>query len=110
VLHDRDAIFSKLLDVTLRDFGVRVWKTQVRAPKANAFANASSVRFGANVFDFLIPIQRTTPRWILQRYVRHYNRGRPHSSLGLAFRNRSKRAFQSAATDTNYPQAMEGRK
>src|SRR5258708_2519546 len=37
VLHDRDAIFSTSLDLALRNFGVRVLKTPVRTPKANAF-------------------------------------------------------------------------
>ena len=35
--HDRDAIFSSGLDTALKDFGVRVLKTPVRAPKAKAF-------------------------------------------------------------------------
>jgi hypothetical protein len=37
VIHDRDAIFSSALDAALKGFGVRVLKTPVRAPKANAF-------------------------------------------------------------------------
>ena len=37
VIHDRDSIFSARLDSELKGFGLRVLKTPVRAPKANAY-------------------------------------------------------------------------
>ena len=37
VIHDRDAIFSAQVDAVLENLGVRVLKTPVHAPKANAF-------------------------------------------------------------------------
>ena len=37
LVHDRDSIFSKSLDETIRHLGLRVLKSPVRAPKANAF-------------------------------------------------------------------------
>ena len=37
VIHDRDSIFSARLDDELQGFGLRVLKTPVRAPKANAY-------------------------------------------------------------------------
>jgi hypothetical protein len=39
VIHDRDAIFSRRLDAALTSFGVRVLRTPIRAPKANAFCS-----------------------------------------------------------------------
>jgi transposase InsO family protein len=36
VIHDRDSIFSKELDEAVSEMGVRVLRTPVRAPKANA--------------------------------------------------------------------------
>ena len=32
--------------------------------------------------DWLIPVNDRHLRWILRVWVRHYNRGRPHASLG----------------------------
>jgi hypothetical protein len=32
--------------------------------------------------DFVIPLTERHLRAILRRWIRHYNRGRPHSSLG----------------------------
>jgi transposase InsO family protein len=37
VIHDRDAIFSRSVDLALRDFGARSLKTPVRTPTANVF-------------------------------------------------------------------------
>lgn len=37
VIHDRDSIFSTELDQQLQSFGVKVLKTPVRAPQANAY-------------------------------------------------------------------------
>ena len=36
VIHDRDSIFSKQLDQAVTQLGVRVFRTPVRAPAANA--------------------------------------------------------------------------
>lgn len=38
LIHDRDSIFSKDLDKAVAAMGVRILKTPVRAPKANALS------------------------------------------------------------------------
>jgi hypothetical protein len=48
LIHDRDCIFSPGVDQSLKGFGLRVLKTPVRAPKANAFCErllADRLRF-----------------------------------------------------------------
>jgi putative transposase len=82
VIHDRDAIFSTALDSELKGFGVRVLKTPVRAPKANAFCERLVGTFRRECLDFLIPINERHLRRILAEFIRHYNPGRPHSALG----------------------------
>jgi len=82
VIHDRDAIFSPGLDMALKAFGVRVLKTPVRAPKANAFCERLIGTIRRECLDFLIPIGEGHLKRIVREFVRHYNRGRPHSSLG----------------------------
>jgi len=51
LIHDRDSIFSADVDSTLKDFGVRVLKTPVRAPTAKAYAShcTSSKHCGTNL-------------------------------------------------------------
>ena len=81
VIHDRDSIFSAC-DSELKAFGVRVLKTPVRAPKANAYCERLYGTIRRECLDFLIPINEGHLRRILREHVRHYNRGRPHSALG----------------------------
>jgi transposase InsO family protein len=82
VIHDRDAIFSGRLDSELRDFGVRVMKTPVHAPTANAYCERLVGTIRRERLDFLIPVSEAHLKRILREFVRHYNRGRPHSCLG----------------------------
>jgi putative transposase len=82
IIHDRDAIFSSGLDATLKSFGIRVLKTPVRSPKANAFCERLIGTIRRECLDFLIPLGEGHLKRMLREWVGHYNRGRPHSSLG----------------------------
>jgi transposase InsO family protein len=82
VIHHRDAIFSRRLDSALTSFGVRVLRTPIRAPKANAYCERLVGTIRRECLDFLIPLSEGHRKRILIEFVRHYNRGRPHSSLG----------------------------
>ncbi len=82
LIHDRDSIFSASLDSELKGFGLRVLKTPVRAPKANAFCERLIGTIRRECLDFLIPINERHLRRIVGEFVTHYNRGRPHSALG----------------------------
>ena len=82
VIHDRDAIFSVRLDDELTGFGVRVLKAPIRCPQANAFCERLIGTIRRECLDFLIPLSESHLRRILLQWMLHYNRGRPHSSLG----------------------------
>ncbi len=82
VLHDRDSIFSQELDKAVAQLGVRVLRTPVRAPMANAFCERLGGSLRRECLDFLIPINERHLRMIVKAWGIHYNRGRPHSSLG----------------------------
>ncbi len=82
LIHDRDAIFSPSLDEELRAFGVRVLRTPVRAPQANAYCERLVGTLRRECLDFLIPLSESHLRMMLKEWVRHYNEGRPHMSLG----------------------------
>ena len=82
LIHDRDSIFSPAVDEALSGFGVRVLRTPVRAPKANAYCERLVGTIRRECLDFLIPISEGHLKRIVREYVGHYNRGRPHSSLG----------------------------
>jgi putative transposase len=82
VIHDRDSIYSEGVDRTLAAMGLTVLRTPVRAPQANAFCERLVGTIRRDCLDFVIPLNERHLRWILQRWVAHYNRGRPHASLG----------------------------
>jgi putative transposase len=82
VIHDRDAIFSKSVDQALKDCGVRALRTPVRTPTGNAFCERVIGTIRRECLDFVIPMNERHLRSTIREFVRYYNRGRPHSSLG----------------------------
>jgi putative transposase len=83
LIHDRDSIFSRELDQALvQDFGLRVLRTPPQSPKANAFCERLVGTIRRECLDFMIPLNERHLRRLLREWVRHYNSGRPHSSLG----------------------------
>jgi putative transposase len=84
LLHDRDAKFSGPFDEVMRSEGVRVVKTPVRAPKANAIAERWVRSVQNECLDHILVFGRRHLEQILRGYVAHYNAERPHRSLALA--------------------------
>jgi putative transposase len=82
LIHDRDAIFSRDLDQRVRHLGLRVLKTPVRSPQANALYERLLGTLRRECLDFLIPLTENHLRRFLTEWVLHYNEGRPHMSLG----------------------------
>jgi putative transposase len=82
LLHDRDRIFAKHLDESIKALGVSVLKSPPRSPKANSICERVIGTIRRECLDWLIPISEAHLRAILKIWVAHYNLGRPHSSLG----------------------------
>lgn len=82
LIHDRHATFSAELDTEIRSWGVAALKTPVRTPQANAFCERLIGTIRRECLDFLIPLNERHLRKFLREWVVHYNKGRPHSSLG----------------------------
>ena len=82
LIHDRDSIFSAEVDQQLKAFGLRVLRTPVRAPKANAYCERLVGSVRRECLDFMIPLGEKHLRRILSEWVTHYNQRRPHLSLG----------------------------
>lgn len=82
VVHDHDSIYSQGVDGTIAAMGLTVLKTPVRAPQANAFCDRLIGTIRRDCLDFVIPLNERHVRSVLSEWVVHYNRGRPHASLG----------------------------
>jgi putative transposase len=81
-LHNQDAIYSPYLESAVTALGVRVLRTPIQAPQANAYCEQRLGNLRRECSDFLIPFGENHLRRILRAWQAHYNRGRPHSSLG----------------------------
>lgn len=82
VVHNHDSIYSEGVDRTIQAMGLKVLKTPVRAPQANAFCERLIGTIRREYLDFVIPLNERHVRSVLTECVGHYNRGRPHASLG----------------------------
>jgi len=82
LIHDRDKIFAKHLDDSIRALGVQVLRSPIASPKANAICERVIGTIRRECLDWIIPLSEAHLRSILKSWVEHYNRGRPHSMLG----------------------------
>ena len=89
LIHDRDSKFSGGFDEIFRSERVRVIRTPVRAPNANAYAERWVRTVRADCLDHLLIVGRRHLECVLRVYVRHYNAHRAHRALGLAPPDRS---------------------
>jgi len=83
LIRDRDSKYSGPFDEVFRTEGIRIVKTPVRAPKANAIAERFVRTARAECLDWLLILNRRHLEHVLRVYVDHYNRERPHRALGL---------------------------
>jgi putative transposase len=82
LIHDHDSTYSERVDRTVEAMGLTVLKTPVRSPQANAFCERVIGTVRRECLDWMILVNERHLRRVLQEWVAHYNRGRPHSSLG----------------------------
>jgi transposase InsO family protein len=81
LIHDRDAKYSRAFDAIFHSDGMRVIRTPLKAPNANAHVErwVGSVR--RECLDRLLVFSRRQLEHVLRVYVRHYNEQRPHRAL-----------------------------
>ena len=63
--------------------GIRVIRTPIRAPNANAFAERWVETLRTECLDWLLIPGAPPSRSLLRIYAQHYNRRRPHRGLEL---------------------------
>ncbi len=84
LIRDRDSKFTAAFDAVFAGADIRIIRTPVRAPRANAIAERWIGTLRRECLDHLLI---TGPRHlavVLQEYVAHYNTHRPHRSLASA--------------------------
>jgi len=81
LIRDRDTKFTAAFDAVLTAAGVRIIKTPVRAPRANAIAERWISSARRECLDRMLITGERHLRLVLSEYVEHYNVHRPHRTL-----------------------------
>jgi putative transposase len=84
VLRDRDTKFTAAFDAVFAAEGIRVLRTPVRAPRANAYAERWVGTVRREALDRMLIFGRRHLVLVLAEYAAHYNGHRPHRALGQA--------------------------
>ena len=84
LIRDRDTKFCRPFDTVLRSEGMRVIRTPIQAPNANAHAERVIETIRAEFLDWTLILGRRHLDRTLRTYAEHYNHGRPHRALALA--------------------------
>jgi transposase InsO family protein len=82
LIHDRDRIYTRQLDESIEALGLEVLRSPIASPKANSTCERVIGTIRRECLDWIIPLSEAHLRAMLGEWVTHYNRGRPHSSLG----------------------------
>lgn len=81
LIRDRDTEFTRSFDAVFAADGIRIIKTPVRAPRANAICERVVGTIRRECLDRMLILGRRHLETVLCEYVEHYNRYRPHRSL-----------------------------
>jgi len=84
LVRDRDSKFTSAFDAVFASEGLRILRTPVRAPQANAIAERWVGTARRELLDRILIINRRQLMVVLTEYVAHFNDHRPHRALNQA--------------------------
>src|SRR5665213_3947018 len=81
LIRDRDTKFTSSFDEIFRSECIRIIRTPIRAPRANAFAERFVGTVRRKCLDRMLIFGRRHLERVLSEYIAHYNGHRPHRAL-----------------------------
>jgi transposase InsO family protein len=82
LIHDRDPLFTKAFDQTLKAGGTKPLKIARQSPNLNAFAERFIQSVKQECLDRMILSSPKQLEYVLKEYLLYYHRERPHEGLG----------------------------
>lgn len=83
-IRDRDSKFTGVFDAVFTSEGIRILRTPVRAPRANAIAERWIGTVRRELLDRILILNHRHLEAVLAEYVAHFNGHRPHRALHQA--------------------------
>ncbi|MHB8247015.1 MAG: integrase core domain-containing protein [Acidimicrobiales bacterium] len=83
LVRDRDSKFTANFDEVLGSEGIRVIRTPIRSPRANAYAERWVKTVRAECLDRILIFGHAHLERVLREYTVHYNQQRPHRGIDL---------------------------
>jgi putative transposase len=84
LIRDRDSKFTDVFDAVFASEAMRILRTPVRAPRANAIAERWIGTVRRELLDRMLILNRRQLEAVLAEYVAHFNTHRPHRTLNQA--------------------------
>jgi putative transposase len=81
LIHDRDSKFTAAFDEIFHSEAIRIIRTPVRAPRANAYVERLIGSIRRECLDRILILNRRHLERVLPAYIYHHNSHRPHRSL-----------------------------
>ena len=82
LIRDNDAKYGPRFDRLVAASGIRVLRTPIRAPRANATCERFLGSVRRECLDHILILTEAHLRHVLKEYVAYFNRARPHQGLG----------------------------
>jgi putative transposase len=82
LIRDRDSKFTAAFDAVFAGGDIRIIRTPIRAPRANAIAERFIGTLRRDCLDHVLITGERHLAAVLREYVQHYDTHRPHRSLG----------------------------
>jgi putative transposase len=89
LIRDSDSKFTGIFDAVFASESIRILRTPVRAPRANAIAERWIGTVRRELLDLMLIINRRHLTAVLAEYVAHFNDHHPHRALNQAAQLRS---------------------
>ena len=90
---DNDTKFGSKFQQVCQGSNIKVLRTPIRAPKANAICERFLGSVRREVLDHFLVLNERHLKQILKAYVEYFNQHRPHQGIGQAIPNAIKAEF-----------------